>query len=86
MKTPKRTSIGLGPFLTIDSNTRDVDWREQERLDREEAVMIEFRNAFQIAEKESTALKDSLQVYKARGQLPTSLVGSRVLTNDSRRA
>ena len=58
-----------GAFLTVDSNTRDVDWQLQDRLDHVECEMNEFRKTAIAAQTESLAQKDSLGLYKARGML-----------------
>ncbi len=88
LRTPQRTIMTTGGFLTRDSNTRDVDWQLQDRLDHVEHEMNEFRKTAIAAQTESLAQKDTLELYKARGtDLPSSLTsGELAELGDSDRA
>ena len=68
-KTPKAPRItGVGAFLTVETNTRDVDWRLQDRLDLMESEMKDFRQAAASTQAEHLAQKETLAVYRARGK------------------
>ena len=60
-------------FLTKDSNTTAIDWSLESRMETMESSYIEIKEKMNDTLVESSSLKDTIRMYKARGL--QSLIG-----------
>ena len=67
-RTPKGPRItGVGPFLSVESNLRGIDWNLQKRMDSIESEITAFRTIAATAQAESKAQQESLTISKSQG-------------------
>lgn len=63
--SPKKTPRII-PFLTRDSNTKGIAWDTRGRLQDVEAMYSELKEKMNDTTHESSGLKETVAIYKAR--------------------